>query len=1012
MKRFFLFLLVAGLLAFLMTAVAQAEEPALTILVYMTGSNLETEGQAASKDIREMAAALPDGSGVRVLVLAGGSTAWDMFPAPDNTIYDIRGSEPVAVHSFSSRSMGDPELLAEYLRWGYEYMPAERYALILWDHGGGPLMGVCFDELYTDDRGAMDALTMNELGQVLESSPFREKKLVFIGFDACLMCTAEVASLVSPYAEYMIASQETEPASGWSYAFLDGLTGKESGAEIGHRVIETYADSLKEQTVSATLSCLDLSKTDTMLAELSAFFAEITSAINPDTYPAYTECRVNTKVLGGSTSSQFDLVDLADLIDTYETEGLADASRLKAAIDDMVVESWRQRDKYVNGLSIYYPFDNKSMFISPWASVYGQSDFSPEYRAFISRVSEYYLGDSLFNRNSDYQTQLQEEQGQNRLTLDLSTEDAAGIVRSRMLVLSEIASGWYQLIFYDDQNLRLTDQMVSSVYRGEALYVTDGDGNILAGPVSYFPADGGVAVLAILEKQISDFQWSSEAARLVYQPDDDGNLVLSQVVKLQDSGGKLYLPAAIDLSQYYLNLVNFGPAGLPGDETITSLSFTAFTDYVSFSPADGQGLAILPVWNRNTRYAYMRLTDVQGETICSQVTEMPNFTAVPIAETQDVPINSEAVSVRLLNSDLITGHDAGLRFIFEIRNISDSSLILSSEEVLLNGSSSFGLFSYRMSLAPEETDRMDVFVPLENLQRLEIPEIIDSATVVFHCVNDRGETVDLHAVVPVSFYSSIFSPETAEPQQNLSEEPPEGEIVRSILPSGADGGMVFTPCLVIGQDNRAVIENVSEFPYGAVAFMDVICECGCGWECSGVLAGRPDTVFTAAHCVVCSEHSSPAESIIFYFGYQGFRQYMIRYDKTWRLKTGTLFEDYEYSFQNDWAMIRLDENIGDQVGFLEPDWENAGQDAPQENVRIIGYSEQALYQDTGNIRIMDPEHYAYTMDQVGGESGGPILNDANQMIGIIIGHQIDDDGTESNVGHRLTEEMKEAFDGF
>ena len=62
--------LAAALLALLLCplpAGARAEEKAaVTLLVYMTGSDLETKGQAASKDITEMVESLPAGSGIRI----------------------------------------------------------------------------------------------------------------------------------------------------------------------------------------------------------------------------------------------------------------------------------------------------------------------------------------------------------------------------------------------------------------------------------------------------------------------------------------------------------------------------------------------------------------------------------------------------------------------------------------------------------------------------------------------------------------------------------------------------------------------------------------------------------------------------------------------------------------------------------------------------------------------------------------------------------------------------------
>ncbi len=89
--------------------------------------------------------------------------------------------------------------------------PAEQYDLILWNHGGGAFFGYGFDETTND------SLTLDELDQAFADSPFHDgNKLEFIGFDACLMANIETAHTLSPYANYMVASQESEPGSGWS----------------------------------------------------------------------------------------------------------------------------------------------------------------------------------------------------------------------------------------------------------------------------------------------------------------------------------------------------------------------------------------------------------------------------------------------------------------------------------------------------------------------------------------------------------------------------------------------------------------------------------------------------------------------------------------------------------------------------------------------------------------------------------------------------------------------------
>ena len=66
------------------------------------------------------------------------------------------------------------------------------------------------------------------------------KKLEMIGFDACLMSSVEVASLLSNYAKYMVASQEVEPGYGWDYRFLGDLKSNTSTVDFGMLVVDYY----------------------------------------------------------------------------------------------------------------------------------------------------------------------------------------------------------------------------------------------------------------------------------------------------------------------------------------------------------------------------------------------------------------------------------------------------------------------------------------------------------------------------------------------------------------------------------------------------------------------------------------------------------------------------------------------------------------------------------------------------------------------------------------------------
>lgn len=137
-------------------------------------------------------------------------------------------------------------------------------------------------------------------------------------------------------------------------------------------------------------------KQRTFLRRWNLFFGSLTEQVTPETYPVYSRCRANTKVFGGQTTFEFDLVDLIDLVKRYEKKELGNSESLREAVGEMVISSCAVNAEHTNGLSIYYPFDNKSRYISGWSHDYQQSTFSPAYRDFISRISEYYLHKSLF----------------------------------------------------------------------------------------------------------------------------------------------------------------------------------------------------------------------------------------------------------------------------------------------------------------------------------------------------------------------------------------------------------------------------------------------------------------------------------------------------------------------------------------------------------------------------------------------------------------------------------------
>lgn len=180
----------------------------------------------------------------------------------------------------------------------------------------------------------------------------------FIGFDACLMATVENGLMLTNYADYMIASEETEPGVGWYYTnWLTKLSNDTSMAtiEIGKNIVDDFVDvcAQKCQGQQTTLSVVDLAELEaTVPSELSEFAKDTNSMIQNNDYKAVSTARNGAREFARSSNiDQVDLVDFAMNLDTKSGEELADA--LKGCVKYNRT-STNMTNAY--GLSIYFPY--------------------------------------------------------------------------------------------------------------------------------------------------------------------------------------------------------------------------------------------------------------------------------------------------------------------------------------------------------------------------------------------------------------------------------------------------------------------------------------------------------------------------------------------------------------------------------------------------------------------------------------------------------------------------------
>ena len=226
-----------------------------SVFIYLCGSNLETKQGLAGKNIQELLSAEIPGN-VNVVLETGGAGKWRSYGISNKKLqrYLVKDGELSLLEELPDASMGAPETLTDFLRWGAERYPAERSFFIFWDHGGSAAEGVCYDELHEND-----ALSRSELMQAFADAHL-PKKLDMVIFDACFMGSIETASIFKDYAYYMVGSQNVVPAGGLDYTFFAKALSGNSDEAFGRLLLDGFLEKCrkKKQDGEAQLSLLFL----------------------------------------------------------------------------------------------------------------------------------------------------------------------------------------------------------------------------------------------------------------------------------------------------------------------------------------------------------------------------------------------------------------------------------------------------------------------------------------------------------------------------------------------------------------------------------------------------------------------------------------------------------------------------------------------------------------------------------------------------------------------------------
>jgi len=460
-----------------------------TIMVYMCGTDLESRSGMGTADLQEMLNARFGGN-INLLVYTGGCKGWknNVVSSSTNQIWQVKDGRLVSLKKdLGSAPMTDPSTLSGYIQWCAKNYPASRYQLILWDHGGGSVSGYGYDEKFASSG----SMSLAGVDAALKAAGLQ---FDFIGFDACLMATAETAMTLAPYADYLIASEETEPGVGWYYT--DWLTAFGQApsmptVELGKRIVDSFVDTCAEKCRGqlTTLSVIDLAELEATLPSVFADFSQSTARlIQNKQYQVVSDARSGTREFAQSSKiDQVDLVHLAKNLGTQEGNALADA--LLSAVKYNRTSS-NMTNAY--GLSVYFPY--RSSTVKQAAATFKQVGVDESYIRCIENFADVAKGgQNAFGAPSSPLSALQGTLGGGAgvdLTSVLEALLSSGVISGRAMPAEEMAQYYedhrfdYQsLIWQEGENgvpvLRLSEDQWELVQTLELnLFYDDGEGYI------------------------------------------------------------------------------------------------------------------------------------------------------------------------------------------------------------------------------------------------------------------------------------------------------------------------------------------------------------------------------------------------------------------------------------------------------------------------------------------------------------------------------------------------------
>ena len=533
-----------------------------TFMIYMVGSNLETDGGMATVDLDAINYNLMDNKNINVVLIAGGSKEWqnNYIDVNETSIYELTANGFTKVKSQDIQNMGSQEVFSNFLNYVYDNYKTDKYNLILWNHGGA-LLGSEFDELNNNDF-----LSLEEMKYALKNSPFNSNnKIETVMFSTCLNGTIEVADVFSEYADYLVASEETTISTklDGDFKFINQVNTNDSGYDVSYKYVQAYKDKVanyknivsiygQSTDLYSTYSIVDLSNIKKLEKDVNDFFNDINLS---NDYNIISRVRSNLFQYAYTQTNQqeqavYDTVDLYSLI-----EGLKDLSPNKAndvlkTFNKTVLYNWAT-DSSSHGLSIYFPYNGTNDFKKYFLNIYKDFTYLDNYNKFINDFYNIQSSSTLsYKYNTSNVELIATNDEASDFTLDLTDEQLDGFAKAGYVVFRDRKDGYYVPI-YSSWDVKLNGNKLSANIKGKQLKVKsteDGsEGFVIANEIANNDDYIKYSTVVTLEN-INDWIFNAANMTLVYNKNTGKVDIESIILKSKETG--IPNTVAVNLDDY------------------------------------------------------------------------------------------------------------------------------------------------------------------------------------------------------------------------------------------------------------------------------------------------------------------------------------------------------------------------------------------------------------------------------------------------------------------------------